>query len=441
MIDRFQKELQKLTTSSEPQKVLVAISGGLDSVVLTHLLHQSGHQLVLAHVNFSLRGDESDEDERFVRDLGRELGIQVFVKYFYTADYAANNHLSIQVAARELRYQWFEQVAEEQNCDYIAVAHHQDDQIETFFINLLRGSGLHGLKGMPQTNGKIIRPLLFAGRNEIEQYAAINGLSWRNDSSNKKNDYLRNKLRNKILPEIMEVSPTAYAGIRQSIAHLAAHEKLLNELILEKRLQILHSEKKYFYILKSDLSGFQHPGALLFEILREFGFNGSQTDDIAAKLDSAGAVFYSETHLLSLEREQIEIHKLEEESPELFIYLEEETRSLEEPINLQISILEHLDSFVPEKNPAVASFDVDLLSFPLHIRKWRQGDRFVPFGMIGSKLLSDYFTDKHFSRFEKESVQLLCDHKGLILWVIGHRQADFGKITSETRSVYQIRLL
>jgi tRNA(Ile)-lysidine synthase len=368
------------------------------------------------------------------------LDVPVFVKRFDTANYAANNHLSIQVAARDLRYQWFDTLANEHSCDYIAVAHHQDDQIETFFINLLRGSGLHGLKGMPEMNGKIIRPLLFAGRVEIEQYAAIHGLNWRNDSSNAKDDYLRNRLRNNILLDLYSVSPSARTGIVQSLKHLSANEKLFDELISEKKIQLIHSEAEFYYLLKSELAGYQYTAELLFEILREFGFNASQTEAISSKIESSGgSVFYSQTHRLSIERERIEIHQLEEKSPEQIIYLEAETRSLEEPIKLQIRILERLDNFVPEKNPVVATFDFAVIAFPIHLRKWQTGDRFIPFGLEGSKLISDYFTDQRFSRSEKENTWLLCDRNGLILWVIGHRQSENGRITSETQSIYQLR--
>lgn len=440
MIDRFQKEFQRLCASSEVQKVLVAISGGLDSVVLAHLLHQSGQQIILAHVNFTLRAEESDGDEQFVREFGKDLGVEVFVKRFETADYAVKNHLSIQVAARNLRYQWFEQLAEEQNCDYIAVAHHQDDQIETFFINLFRGSGMHGLKGMPEKNGKIIRPLLFAQRDEIEQYATKLGLSWRNDSSNTKDDYLRNRLRNNILPEIYAVSPSARTGIVHSLKHLAANEKLFNELISEKKTRLIHTESEMHYMLKSELSGIHRSDELLYEILRDYGCNESQTDAISSKIESGpGAVFYSQTHSLFIDRERIEIKKFKEKVPEKIYFLEQETRSITEPFKLQTSILECSVNFVPERNPVVATFDLAEILFPIQIRRWQTGDRFIPFGMTGSKLVSDYFTDRHFTRSEKENSWLLCDRNGLILWVIGHRQSEIGRITSKTLKVYQLR--
>ena len=439
MIEEFLKHLEPLTDFDRNCKILVAVSGGADSIVLSHLLHSAGYTLVIAHCNFGLRGIESDEDESFVRRFSVDLKIPVFVKHFDTANYAEKNKISIQMAARDLRYNWFQELVAELDCKFIAVAHHQDDQIETFFINLFRGSGIKGLSVMLPKNGNIIRPLLFMQRAEIEQYANVHKLTFRTDSSNAKNAYLRNNIRNNLLPQLYQMIDGSKNGILKSLQFLSANEELYNELVADVTKDFIQIDNGIVRIEKAKLLKFKALEGILFETISPYGFKGFVLESIVKALKSEpGTIFISGTHRLTINRDVIEIEPIGCADVELY-YINQGDTEIRFPVSLQFTIENRTIDFNINKTSAVASIDFDKLKFPLIIRKWKKGDRFVPFGMQGSKLLSDFFIDQHFTRHQKENCWLLCNNDDLVIWVIGYRISDVYKITDKTRLALIIR--
>lgn len=445
MYEAFLKFISKNQLYLKRDKVLLAVSGGIDSVVMCALFHKSGFDFGIAHCNFQLRGEESDTDEDFVRQLAKELNVSVFVKAFDTQKYATENKLSIQVAARDLRYAWFEEIAKKEAFDYIAIAQHSDDQVETFFINLFRGSGAVGLKGMPLKRGKIIRPLLFASRNEIEQYAKENGLSFREDSSNTSDKYLRNNIRNKLIPKLEEVSPGAKISISKSMHFLQEDAILLQQLLTDKRSQLFINRKESIYIPLDELKKLSPLDSWLFYLLKDFNFNRQSTNALAALLQneeitSSGKAFYSDRFQLLVDREFIIIQEAQPESNESIYSIHKTDHKVKTPVPLEIVTEENRSDYLFDSNPAIVYFDADKLKFPLIIRKWKQGDRFIPFGMKGSKLVSDFFIDKKLDRFAKDNCWLLlsCDQ---IIWIIGLRSSAVYSVNKSSKKVLKIQLM
>lgn len=397
-------------------KLILALSGGIDSMVLADMLLQSKADFVLAHCNFHLRGEESDGDEKFVRDYAERKGLTVYVKQFDTLSYAEEHKLSIEMAARELRYAWFEELRQQLNYDYIAVAHHADDQLETFFINLLRGAGIRGLKGMQKVNGRIIRPLLDVSRVEIQQYAEVHHLQWREDHTNAETQFLRNKIRHELLPVIDGISKEGRSAILKSINHLASENELYRELLNEK----LPTSN-----CQLSTVNFQ----LLFEWLRDYGFNEDQVHFIHEALNSGqpGTSFFSPTHRVTIERNGLELTPICQQNAT--------------PLELSYEQITNDCSFVMDTSNRVAQLDYEKLSFPLQIRKWQAGDRFHPLGMKGSKLLSDFFVDQKMTNRQKEECYVLVTSDDTIVWVVGRRIDDRYKVTDKTKTILKVQIV
>jgi tRNA(Ile)-lysidine synthase len=334
MIDQFQAYINRCNLIAEGDKLILALSGGIDSMVLADLLLKTKVEFVAAHCNFHLRSEESDGDEQFVYKFAERHGIQCFVKHFDTEQYAAEQGISIEMAARDLRYAWFEQLRQQLGYDKIAVAHHADDQSETFFINLLRGAGLRGLKGMLPQNGAVIRPMLWASREQIRQYALDNQITWREDHTNAESVYLRNKIRNQLLPVFDELQPEARQGLYKSLEHLASENELYRELLKEKLEQIVLDkdgcqiiDKQYF------VNSFQ----LLFEWLRQFGFNTEQCHFIYEAMKSGiGNHYDSTTHRLVIGRDDLQLFEIKENTNEE-IQIEIGEEEVLSPVHLQFS--------------------------------------------------------------------------------------------------------
>ena len=440
MLQEFQSYINRCNLIADGDRLILALSGGIDSMVLADLLLKAEVQFVAAHCNFHLRGAESDGDEKFVREYAEKNGIQCFVKHFDTEQYAAEQGVSIEMAARDLRYVWFEELRQQLGYDKIAVAHHADDQAETFFINLLRGAGLRGLKGMKPQNGVIIRPLLWASREQIHQYAVENQILWREDHTNAENVYLRNKIRNQLLPVFDELHPETRQGLYKSLEHLSAENELYRELLNEKLSQIVKQNGEVQSIPHSAFciphSAFQ----LLFEWLRQYGFNTDQCHFIYDAMQTGvGNKYYSPTHQLVIGRNELQLSEIKTvEDDEIRIEVGEE--EIISPIHLCFSRFEKTESFVIDKSPNVAILDADKVQFPLTLRHWRHGDRFRPLGMKGSKLLSDFFVDQKFTEMQKRSVMLLVSAENEILWVVGHRIDDRFKVGKGTKTVFECRL-
>ena len=441
MLEQFKAYINRYNLIADGDKVILALSGGIDSMVLADLLLKTKVEFVAAHCNFHLRGEESDGDDWFVRKFAEKRGIQCFVKHFETEKYAAKYGISIEMAARDLRYAWFEQLRQQLGYDKIAVAHHADDQAETFFINLLRGAGLRGLKGMLPQNGVIIRPLLWASREQIRQYAVENQVIWREDHTNAENVYLRNKIRNQLLPAFDELKPEARQGLYKSLEHLASENELYRELLKEKLSQIVkrNDEVQSFPTPNFQLSTFNFQ--LLFEWLRQYNFNTDQCRFIFEAMETGiGNNYYSSTHQLVIGRNELQLSELKGDANDE-IQIDEGEWEVFSPIHLCLSKLEKTPDFVIDKSSDVAQLDFDKLKFPLTLRHWRHGDRFHPLGMKGSKLLSDFFVDQKFTEAQKQNVLLLLSAENEILWVVGHRIDDRFKVTSETKSVFRCDLV
>lgn len=441
MLEQFREYIESNHLIAKGDRVLIALSGGVDSMVLAELLRRCGYNIAFAHCNFRLRGAESDGDEQFVREYAQRVGVKLFVKQFDTHQYVADNKVSVEMAARELRYAWFNDLINAnqslnssgasnisdgwQNLrfDKLALAHHADDQIETFFINLLRGSGIKGLKAMQPCNGMYIRPLLWASREQIKKFAIENGIQWREDSTNQDTVFLRNKIRHNLMPVYDGIKSDAREKILQSVECLASENQLYRELLKDKLSAIetvdgvLHSvEKRHF--------GLQ----LLFEWIRDFGFSYSQCESIYASLDGEpGREFYSNEYQLVVEKETVELFPIDIEKLA--------------GKELSFSEFEISPSFkLQTSNPDVAQLDFDKLKLPLKMRSWQQGDRFRPLGMRGSKLVSDFFNDLNFTAYRKKTAQILTDADDNIVWIVGYRIDDRYKITEKTKTIYQIEV-
>ena len=408
----------------ESKKIILAFSGGIDSMVLSDILLQAKADFVLAHCNFHLRGEESDGDEQFVRAYAERKGLTLYVKQFETETYAQAQGVSIEMAARDLRYAWFEELRQQLSYDCIAVAHHADDQLETFFINLLRGAGIKGLKGMLPVNGYIVRPLLNVSRAEIHQYALDHHLEWREDHTNAETQFLRNKIRHELLPVIDSISMEGRASILKSIHHLASENELYRSLIHEELSRVIEKDHE---IQRIPHSAFRIPH-LLFEWLRDYGFNEDQVHFIYEAMDGQpGKVFFSPTHRVTIERDGLELTSI--------------CQLHEAPVELSYQQIEKEADYVIDTSPLVAQLDYDKLLFPLQLRKWQAGDRFHPLGMKGSKLLSDFFVDQKMGTHQKEECQVLTTSDDRIVWVVGRRIDDRFKVTDETKTILVIRMM
>ena len=411
----------------ENKKLILALSGGIDSMVLADLMLKAKADFVVAHCNFHLRGEESDGDEQFVREYAEHNGLTIYVKQFDTTGYAKEHGLSIEMAARELRYAWFEELRQQLGYDYIAVAHHADDQLETFFINLLRGAGIRGLKGMQPVNGNLIRPLLDVSREEIHQYALEKGIQWREDHTNAETQFLRNKIRHELLPVIDGISKEGRASILKSIHHLASENDLYRELLKEKLFQVVEQDGDTQYIAyqRFPFSVFRFP--FLFEWLRDFGFNEDQVHSIYEAMNGQpGTSFFSPTHRVTIERDGLELTPICQQSD----------------VSLELSYqqIEKKAGFTIDPSPQVAQLDYDKLAFPLKLRKWQAGDRFHPLGLKGSKLLSDFFVDQKMTTRQKEACQVLTTAQDEIVWIVGRRIDDRFKVTDHTKTILRIQM-
>ncbi len=437
--DLFQYiEDEKLFISDE--KLLLTVSGGLDSMVMTELFRLAGYNFAVAHCNFNLRGNESDGDEEFVNDYCNKHKIQYFVKHFDTKKIASEKGISIQMAARELRYEWFDYLCDTEGFNYYATAHHKDDQIETFFINLLRGTGIAGLHGILSRQGRVIRPLLFTGRDDIEEYAQKNNLSFREDSSNNEVKYLRNSIRHRLLPVLKEINPGYQDMLTGNIERFRETEKVYRREIDRMKGELVISENDLIRISIPKLLKTENQKIFLFEILSEYSFNFSQVEDVINSIDAiSGKTFFSKTHTLIKDRNEFIIAKLESENEEN-VKIYSDTSYLINPKNITIKTIEKTANFKIIPDPAFASFDKNELKFPLEIRKWEKGDFFYPLGMKNRKKLSDFLIDEKISIIEKQKIYVLTSGDD-IAWVIGYRIDDRYKITGRTKSVLLLEVV
>ena len=462
MLNQFLENIKDKRLFDTGQKILLAVSGGIDSMVMLHLFEKSGFDYGIIHCNFQLRGAESDRDEEFVKNQVLIHGVPAFFKRFDTEEYAQINGISIEMAARELRYEYFEKIRAEHGYDFIATAHHSDDLIETFFLNLTRKTGIKGLTGIKDKSGKIIRPMLFASRADIEKFASEQYLEFREDSTNSEVVYQRNFLRHKILPLFSTLNPSFKKNLLASIDNLKDAETVYNGYFeTEKQKVVENATDSPFDFAQGDgqtersrslisfsspshsinikkLLNSSQPRLLLLEILSSFDFNPSVVDEVFQSLNTeSGKQFFSKTHRLIKDREKLFVTKLAENQNRIF-YIETDDVELFEPFDITIEKLSGKD-FKIRKEQNIACLDLEKLEFPLLIRKWQQGDYFQPFGMTGFKKLSDFFIDEKIPVHQKENTWLLCSGEKIV-WVMGMRIDNRFRIDKSTRSVLQIEI-
>ncbi len=444
MINRFKDYIRQHKLINKDEEVLLAISGGIDSVVMLDLFSRTGMKFAISHCNFKLRMFESDDDELFVRQLAHKYNVEVYVNWCNTKDYAKKNKLSIQEAARELRYAWFNQVCSHNNYGKIAVAHHQDDKIETFIINLFRGAGLKGLKSIPVKRQNIIRPLLFATRKEIEEYAKEYMLEHREDSSNSEDYYLRNKIRHQLIPKMEEISSGSSNSIKKSIENIVDADNFLNSIVGEKLKELLISSsdgtKK---IPIREIKEIKPFNTWVFYLLNEFGFIRQITDNICVALiegNCTGLRFNSTDHELLIDREHLIIREAVNESTQRKYNIPESKHYITNPLKINFERLKNQPDFVFSKEKHIAYFDADKLAFPLTLRKWQPGDRIIPFGMTGSKLISDILIDLKVNSFEKENVYVMMSGEKII-WLIGYRSSNDFRVKESTSEILVMELI
>jgi tRNA(Ile)-lysidine synthase len=439
LVQSFLKNNLQLGLIHPTDTLLLTVSGGIDSVSLFHIFVEAGIKFSVAHCNFQLRGKESDGDQFFVEELAARNNVQSFTIKFNTKEFAVENKLSIQMAARELRYNWFEKLAAENHFDKIATAHNLNDLVETFFINLTRGSGLKGLTGMKPVNGKIIRPLLFASRTEIVEYANERKITFREDSSNAETKYLRNAIRHKIVPEFEKLNPMFLQSVQHASAILNEAHKHFEHQVETQKHSLFRKQNNLVFICIDKLKETQLNPVLFYEILSDYGFSFDSVEKILNNLDSQpGICFYSETHKLVKDRDELIIQEIRLSLIEEFV-IEEVCFSLEEPIHLLLKTISNSEDFTINKNKNTATFDKEKITLPLTLRKWQDGDYFYPFGMKGRKKISDYFTDQKFSVIDKENAWLLISGNDII-WIVGHRADNRFRITETTKDILQIEL-
>lgn len=417
MRDLVRAYIEKYQLLTENRPVLVGVSGGADSIALLTILVELGYSCIAAHCNFHLRGEESLRDERFTKEYVEKLQIP-FVKIdFETEQYAAENHLSIEMAARELRYRWFEEQRVHWGAQAIAVAHHRDDNVETFLMNLIRGTGIRGLSGIQPKNGFVVRPMLAVSREEIQNWFAKRNLSYVTDSTNLSDAYTRNFIRLRILPLLEEVNPSVKKAIARTSEHLAATEVIYLQVIEEARKEVFDSENR---LSIAALMKYPAPNSVLYELLKVYGFSRSVVEDIYSSLTKeSGKVFFSSSFRLIKDRDYLLFSPLVKEEIQEYILNGDEKEWIG-PIELSFESVVITTDFQIRKEKNIAYFDADKLTFPLTLRKWQEGDWFIPFGMKGRKKLSDYFSDRKFSRLEKEQTWLLCSGD-TIIWIVGER--------------------
>ncbi|MFS4483176.1 tRNA lysidine(34) synthetase TilS [Hyunsoonleella sp. 2307UL5-6] len=435
--------LKKLKTHIEnnfffikERKLLIAISGGIDSVVLTHLCHKLELNIALAHCNFNLRGDESDADEDFVVDLAEDLNIEVFTQRFDTEAYAKDKKLSIQMAARELRYNWFGELSEQLDFDYILTAHHADDNLETFLINLTRGTGLEGLTGIPEVNDKFVRPLLPFSSEDIGAFAKEQNIKWRDDSSNKSVKYLRNKLRHEVVPILKEINPSLLQSFQTTLENLNDTADIVEEstnAVLKRAIETMNEHYITFKI--SEFKKVNNPKAYMFEVFKSFGF--TEWNDMVDLLDAeTGKQVLSNTHRLIKNRDQLLLSPFKTKDVPNEISISENEIKKETPFG--ILFFDEADAITKSKKNIIY-IDKDKLKYPLQLRKKQEGDIFYPLGMKGKKKLSKYFKDEKLSLLDKENVWLLCSDNDVI-WVINRRADERFKVTKTTKTILKIEL-
>jgi len=422
--------------------VLVAISGGADSVALLHYLVSNGYYCVAAHCNFHLRGDESDHDETFVRQYCDELSVPLHVAQFDTKEYAQQRKLSIEMAARELRYQWFFKIIEQEKLQGVAVAHHADDAAETFLLNLVRGTGIRGLTGMKSKAGRVLRPFLHYSRQDIELYCRAHKLRYVTDSTNASDAYTRNRIRHNVIPQLKTINPSFLSTMRGNMEHLNQIFALFDSQVKQLSKRAVVELDGQTLIAMDHLKQLPMLEPFIFELLFPKGFNSDVVHKIARCVDEErwGRIFFSQKYRAIVDRYNIVIVPRDKDVEDKEFDIEQDKLEMFTPIHLAIRQFPMSPDFKFSRDNKIAHFNADKLYFPLTLRRWRNGDTFRPLGMKNFKKLSDFFVDQKMSRVEKEDVWVL-ESGGEVMWIVGQRIDDRFKVVNGCKEVLEIRLV
>jgi len=439
MLKEFQDYIAEYHMLKPESRVLLAVSGGIDSMVMAHLFRSAGIECGIAHCNFSLRGKESDMDEELVKCYAEKNSLPYHSVKFNTKTFASENGLSVQMAARELRYKWFEEIRDKNGYESISVAHNLNDNIETFLINIIRGTGITGLTGISPVNGRIIRPLLFATRSDIEKYCRKNKILFREDRSNAETKYTRNKIRHLVIPVMKEINPAFEKTLSETIVRLRGSEEIVERYISGIRDIISVSKGESVSFDAEYLKKHSRENTLLFELFKPYGLSGNQLDDLADVIKgTTGGQLFTNSHRILKDRRKIIVSNKKELTDNYFrIEIPEDFVSV--PWIESADFVDITSDFTIPCDRMTACLDSRKLSFPIIIRRWKKGDYFYPLGMESKKKLSDYFVDRKLSLIDKDNIMIL-ESEGEIAWIIGERIDNRFRIKPTTTRALIIKL-
>jgi tRNA(Ile)-lysidine synthase len=437
MFDEFLNYIRKQNLLTGQERLLLAVSGGIDSMVMSHLFIKLGTDIGIAHCNFCLRAKESDKDEELVNNFALQNRIPFYSIRFNTKEHAAKNRISVQMAARDLRYEWFEKIRIENHFDLIAVAHNQNDNIETMLINLTRGTGLTGLSGMKPSGNRIIRPLLFASRQKVAEYCNVNHIDYREDQSNAETKYTRNKIRHLVIPVLKEINPSLEETMIETAERLSGIDEIISDYIEVIRSQTSYKKGTETIFDVEKLKNHQKSKALIFELFGLYGITGSTTGELLRLLTGkTGKQIFTKSHRILRNRDELIVSPMVTNNQEYF-----EINDVEDLLNVtgikSARIINVVAGYGIPREKSVASIDYEKIRFPLIIRGWKRGDFFYPLGMSQKKKLSDYFIDRKYSLIKKENT-LILESEGKIVWIIGERLDERFKVTKSTSGILNI---